>query len=368
MSIQEMGYRLLTSGEETALGTRFEAFDRQSHRVVVLQVIPPALVRDSMAAHRIREAARAVAGVGEPRLPAVEAVRPAGDQLVLVAPRVEGQSLASFLTSGLPFSVERGLEVAASVCDLVGAAHRRGVVHGGLSAESVWLDAKGQVSVTDCGLWPALRPPQLPLGRPWGVPAAQSPEQARGGPAGLPSDVYGIGVLLYQMLAGRLPFEGTDADALAAQHASQPPRPLRQINPAVPPVVAQIVHQMLSKEPAGRYRTAHQVGLVLRQHGLVPSTAQAIQVPEDAPPVRTTESLPGWPVPSAVSTWDESYAEVALETEGVDWLMLVLGLVALALVIGLIPLWREVYLRWSGTPISWGVWQSVVDVGMRYLV
>ncbi len=371
MSVQEMGYRLLSSGQETALGTRFEAYDQQTHRVVMLQVLPPGLVRDAMAIHRLQEAARAVASVGQRKLLGIEAVRPAGDQAVLVATRAEGQALADLLASGLPFSVQRSLEIAASISELVGAAHLRGLVHGGLSAESVWLDAEGQVTVTDCGVWPALRPPHLPLGQPWGVPTALSPEQARGDTARPPSDVYSIGVLLYHMLAGRPPFEGPLPDALIAQHASQAPQPLRQINPAVPPVVAQIVHQMLSKEPSGRYRTAHQVALVLQQQGLIPSGAPVTSARADAPAVHLATAAPAWAAPSPAPAWDEPYLEESLEEYGVDWLMVGLGVLALVLVLGLIPLWREVYLRWSGTSISWqgwGVWQPVVDAAMTCLV
>jgi serine/threonine protein kinase len=366
-----MGYRLLSSGQETALGTRFEAFERQSHRVVVLQVLPPSLLREPLAVDRLREAARAVAGVGQRRLPAIEAVRPAGEQLVLVSPRMEGQSLDSLLTSGLPFGVERALEIGVAICDLLAAAHRRGVVHGGLSAESIWLDAQGEVAVSECGVWPALRPAQLPLGQPWGVPATLAPEQARGGTAGPASDVYSIGVLLYQMLAGRLPFEGSNLDELAAQHASQPPRPLRQRNPAVPPIVAQMVHQMLAKEPAERYRSAQQVGLVLRQHGLAAAPVPAAPQTRGVPAERAAEPVPRWPVASTAPEWEDTYLNDSVVGEGVDWLMVAIGVVALALVMGLIPLWREVYLRWSGTPISgqgWGVWQAVVDAVVRCLV
>jgi serine/threonine-protein kinase len=151
------------------------------------------------------------------------------------------------------------------------------------------------------------------------------------------------------MLAGRLPFEATDPSALTAQHASHLPPLLRQVNPSVPPVVAQIVHQMLSKEPAARYRTAQQVALVLRQQGLGTW---------EIPPASTWADR-STPVPSRADVWEEAYPEESLETEGIDWLMLGLGLAALALVLGLIPLWRQVYLRWAGVPIGWqgwGVW------------
>ena len=204
----------------------------------------------------------------------------------------------------------------------------------------------------------------------WGTPQYFSPEQAAGERPTPASDVYSIGVILFEMLSGRLVFEADNHTALAMKHIQEPPPPVTRFNPAVPAQLEQIINKVLSKEPAGRYRTADQLGRILEtyQQSSLQTTGPmtpvqvaseatqpkpAVTAPVNARPTEMYERPLPTPPPIRVST-----AELKTEPPGVlripaadqaektDWTIIFLALVAIASLLGLIPLWIAVYLRW----------------------
>jgi serine/threonine-protein kinase len=180
----------------------------------------------------------------------------------------------------------------------------------------------------------------------WGSPLYFSPEQAAGGAPSPASDVYSLGVVIYEMLTGRLPFEGDSPQALAQLHREAPPPAPRGINPAIPLSLEQIVLKVLSKEPSARYRTADQLGRVLLNFGErassppVPEITQPSARPPVAPPVQPLSTVPGSrSVPSGSPKTTQPPADSETNPLEIDWLTWLLALLAVIAVGGLIPFW-----------------------------
>jgi serine/threonine-protein kinase len=206
----------------------------------------------------------------------------------------------------------------------------------------------------------------------WGSPLYFSPEQAAGLAPTPASDVYSLGVVLYEMLTGKTPFVATRPEILAEMHRELIPRPLRDFNPTISPALEQIVLKTLSKEPSARYRTADQLGRVLMNFG---SSTPALQLtPEASPSIHpgaaaTVQSTPPVarpqnaapaaskpvsrpvsstkPKPMAYRTPEQVSVEFSNETAesdiNIDWPAVLLGLVAMIAVLGLLPFWVYIF-------------------------
>jgi serine/threonine-protein kinase len=346
----------VAEGTAQDLGTAYQAYDIQQGHQVFLLVLDPRWGSGERALRRLEALQRAVADLTIPGLVPYEHVGMAEGRLYVVRARAEEQSLADLRRQGSRMEVGRVLELGIKMCESLAPAHRAGFVHGSLSPHSVLLgalpnaEASGEYNVTlaDGGLLPTLHGDALAQGRPGGRSPYLSPEQAAGEQVNAASDVYVIGCLLYEMLTGRPPFRASDEMVLALQHLRHEPPSLQVLVPHVPAALAKIVHRAMAKEPAVRYRNAGQLAYILKdQVGGQPAEQPAWERLVVPPP----------PVPSQVADWTDREV-YALEDEddwsdeptGVDWLMIGLLVAALIAVLGLIPLWRTVYRRYTGPP------------------
>lgn len=217
----------------------------------------------------------------------------------LVMEYLDGDSLASVLEKhGGPLRLERALHIALQVCDAVGEAHDQGIVHRDLKPENVMLVRRGGdpdfVKVLDFGVakvdW--LDGAQATqVGTVFGTARYMAPEAARGELVTPRSDVYSIATLLYQCLAGRTPFDGTNTVAVLVKQCSELPLELSTITPHVPAALARVVHQNLSKTPAERCATARELGAALlaaareaRIEGFATATRPTLHGTEGPPP------------------------------------------------------------------------------------
>ncbi len=371
-------YRLITAGDHSDLGWAYKAYDMQQDRLVVLVVLDRHWGSDGEALRRLLETQQAMANLAAPGLVGYEHAGLVDGYLYVVAAPPEGHSLADLLAQTGRLEIGTAVGIAIQLCEVLAPAHREGMVHGGLSPQSVLLTKAGDsgesvgqtVTLLDCGLLPALRPPHSPQGRPWGRIPYLSPEQAAGEDVHPTSDVYVIGSLLYEMLTGRPPFRANDEMVLAIQHLRQEPPSLQILIPDVPPALVRIVQKSLAKEPAARYRNAGQFAHILRSQ-LGPqllSQRPGSVVPLQAP-ARERLVVPAPPAPSSVAAqpaWRihdlEEAEDWVEEADGVDWLMIALLIAALVAVLGLIPLWRTVHRRYTNlSAVSAAVLQSQVQ-------
>jgi len=181
------------------------------------------------------------------------------------------------------FTVEEAIPLMTQACAGIGYAHRAGIVHCDVKPHNILVTPDARVKVTDFGIARALATitPGERSDVVWGSPQYFSPEQAAGMAPSPASDVYSLGVVLYEMLTGRLPFNATTAEELARQHReSLPPSP-RRYNPSVSIPLEQILLKIMAKEPSARYRTADQLGRVLTTlMQQPPALVQPVAAPE----------------------------------------------------------------------------------------
>jgi serine/threonine protein kinase len=356
-AVLENRYRLISEGTSQDLGMIYQARDLQEGRVVVLQVLSPDWPADAETVRRVSESQRMVSSLASPGLVPFEHVGLSDGHLYLVRVHREGQTLADLLAQAGRLGIEAAVEIAIRLSEALAPAHRAGLVHGSLSPYSVLVTeaSRGseppsrQVVLVDVGLMPALRPMSVAQGLPWGRVPYISPEQAAGREPHPASDVYIIGCLLYEMLAGRPPFRDGDPAVLAIRHLRHEPPSLQILVPQIPPALAEIIHTSLAKEPAARYRNASQFAHILRSQ-LRPQRPS--QQPEPSTADRAPEAdhlvVPPPPASSPAPTWSSHRIETwSDEPTGADWLMIALLVAAVIAVLGLIPLWRTVYQRYA---------------------
>ncbi len=341
-------YRLLTEIGAGKMAVVFRGEDTWRGRPVAVKVLRRTYVENEAFLARLHNQAQAVASLVHPHIVATYEVGQDGDCHYLVTELVEEPTLKELIRVGVPFSIERALDIIIQICTAVGYAHRLGLVHGDIKPQNVFVSADGRVKVADFGLARALSPASVVEGEiVWGTPHYFSPEQAAGENVSPTSDVYSIGVLIYEMLTGHPPFEAETDMGVALKHLREEPVPLRQLNPDVPLQVERIVRKVLAKEPAARYRTADQLGRILDSYRRLSEETPVVRRPTVArPQPRRVEpeeyEAVAKPPPHRVEP--REYEE---EEKGRDWLAVFLGMVAVLAVLCLIPFVRLVYQRYS---------------------
>ena len=167
------------------------------------------------------------------------------------------------MTAEAPLPQERVIDIGTQILEAAGFAHRHGVIHRDFKPHNVIVDEHGHAKVTDFGIARAGASEMTETGSIMGTAQYLSPEQAQGHAVTATSDIYSIGVMLYEMLAGRLPFEGDSAVAVALKHLSEPPAPISQWRPDVHPALEAVVMAALAKDPAQRWQSAEDLAAAL---------------------------------------------------------------------------------------------------------
>ncbi|MEK6768740.1 MAG: protein kinase [Gemmatimonadota bacterium] len=266
------------------MATVFLAHDLKHDRSVALKVLHPELAA-ALGPERFLREIRVAARLNHPHIVPLHDSGQAGELLYYVMPYVDGESLRQRLTREKQLPVEEALEIARDVAAALDYAHRQQVVHRDIKPENVMLH-EGEALVTDFGIAKAISaaggPSITQTGMSVGTPAYMSPEQAAGeaDPDGR-SDVYSLGCVLYEMLAGVAPFSGPTAQAIITRRFTEPVPSVRAARPTVPESVDQAVTKALAKVPADRFATGAQLAQALVVHtGTTPpgtSTALATQ-------------------------------------------------------------------------------------------
>lgn len=339
-------YRLLAEIGVGRMAVVYRGEDTWRGIPVAVKVLRQVYAENEDLLARFYRQAQAAARLVHPNIVTIYEVGQDGDRHYLVMEFIEGATLKELIPKDAPFSVSQALDIAIQICAAVGHAHRAGIVHGDIKPQNVFVSPGGRVKVADFGLAFAISATPVVEGEIiWGTPHYFSPEQVAGHTVGPASDVYSIGVLIYEMLTGQPPFAAETDLGVALKHLREEPLPLRQLNPNVPLPVEQIVRKVMAKEPAARYRTADQLGRILdsyRRLGEEPTVVRPSPLVRPQP--RRVESE----VYQAVARPEPRRREpLEEEKQGRDWLAIFLGIMAVLAVLGLIPLGLAVYRRYT---------------------
>jgi serine/threonine protein kinase/tetratricopeptide (TPR) repeat protein len=253
---RELGpYRLVREIGSGGMGVVYEAEDTRLRRRVAVKLLPPELSRDRSAKQRFLREARAASALDDPNICTVHDVGEHDGQLYIVMAYYEGETLKERLAKG-PLPESEARQVAIEVARALARAHEAGIVHRDIKPANVMLTG-GKVKVLDFGIAKIRGDATLTrTGSSPGTPAYMSPEQARGEPVDGRTDVWSLGALLYEMLAGCRPFPGDDERAVLSAVQSRKAEPLERIRPEVPQELSRTVAKALAKNPAERHQSA----------------------------------------------------------------------------------------------------------------
>jgi serine/threonine-protein kinase len=242
------------------MGVVYRARDRKLRRLVAIKVLPPELAyREEVRTRFLREAETA-AQLSHPNIVPIYAVEEREGIVCFVMGLVEGLSLGAHLGRQPRLAYDEVKRILCDVADALDYAHRRGIIHRDIKPDNILLEqSTGRPLVTDFGIARAAEGDSrlTVTGMAVGTPAYMSPEQAMGErEVDGRSDIYSLGVVGYQMVAGELPHKASNTPAMLMKHLTERPRPLREVRPDVPPALAEVLDRALAKRPDDRWRDA----------------------------------------------------------------------------------------------------------------
>jgi serine/threonine-protein kinase len=237
------------------MSTVFRAHDRQLERRVAIKILHEHYAEDPEYLERFRREARAVARLSHPNIVTVIDRGDDHGRQYIVFEHVDGENLKELVLRSGRLPVRRALELALAIADGLSFAHQRGLVHRDVKPQNVLLNKDGDVKVTDFGIARSLHVEHgvTQTGTVMGTGEYLAPEQASGKPVSPATDVYSLGVVLWELLAGDVPFVGENFVAIALRHVNELPPDLRERRPDVSPRLAAAVDRALAKDPGRRF-------------------------------------------------------------------------------------------------------------------
>ncbi len=258
-------YRVLYRVGSGGMADVYCAEDQQLGRKVALKVLYRRFAADEEFVERFRREASSAAGLQHPNVVAVYD-RGAYDGTYYIAMEyLEGRSLKQIVHEESPMDPARAIDYTLQILRAAKFAHSRGIIHRDFKPQNVIVDAEDRVKVTDFGIARAGASDMTQTGSIMGTAQYLSPEQAQGHAVGPTSDIYSIGIILYELLAGRVPFDGESAVTIALKQVSEAPIPPSQFNTMVTPELEQVTLIALNKNPADRYQDDDQFIAALEQ-------------------------------------------------------------------------------------------------------
>ena len=324
-------YQLLEPLGRGGMAVVYRALDQMLERLVAVKLLREDYSRDQAFQEQFRREAKAAANLSHPNIVTVHDFGFDQGQLFIVMEYVPGTDLKTLIRQKGRFRPEETLLLLIQACAGIGYAHRAGLVHCDVKPQNMLVTPDQRLKVTDFGIARALASihPEEQSDVVWGSPQYFAPEQAMGAAPSPASDVYSLGVIMYEMLTGTLPFQAETSSELARLHLESEPPLLTEMVPELSPALEQILLKVLSKEPSQRYRTADQLGRVLLNFGNIRSAPALALTPEVASATMPAPAVMVEPAPAPAAP--------------IDWLAVGLGLIAMVAVLGLLLFWAWIF-------------------------
>jgi serine/threonine-protein kinase len=256
-------YRILRRIGSGGMADVYCAEDSHLGRQVAIKVLHRRFAQDQEFVERFRREAKSAAGLNHPNVVGVFDRGEHEGTYYIAMEFLTGRTLKDVVTTEAPLAQERVIDIGTQILQAAGFAHRHGVIHRDFKPHNVIVDDLGHAKVTDFGIARAGASEMTETGSIMGTAQYLSPEQAQGHAVTATSDIYSIGVMLYEMLAGRLPFEGDSAVAVALKHLSEQPSPISHWRPDVHPALEAVVMAALAKDPGQRWQSAEDLAAAL---------------------------------------------------------------------------------------------------------
>jgi serine/threonine-protein kinase len=283
-------YRIVDKIGAGGMGEVYRAHDERLDRDVAIKVLPEEVAKDPDRLARFEREARAIAKLDHPNILSIHDFDNEGGVAYAVMELLDGESLREVIKGG-GITHGKAVEYARAITDGLAAAHGKGIIHRDLKPENVFLTSDGRIKILDFGLAKLVLPDREPTtetptatletkpGSLLGTVAYMAPEQVQGKPADQRSDVFALGVVLYEMLTGHRPFGGSTTVETAAAILKEDPEAISVTSPGVPSTLVSVVSKCLEKRPEDRFSSAHDLALTL---GAIGTESVAASVPSDS--------------------------------------------------------------------------------------
>jgi eukaryotic-like serine/threonine-protein kinase len=352
-------YRIMRKLGAGGMADVYLAEDQELGRRVAIKILNSRHGNDDQFIERFRREAKNAAALNHPNIVSIYDRGEAEDTYYIAMEFLDGRSLKELIVGRGAAPINVAIEYARQILSALRFAHRHGIVHRDIKPHNVLVDGEGRVKVTDFGIARAGTSQMTETGSIVGTAQYLSPEQARGGEVDPRSDLYSLGVVLYELLTGKTPFDGETPVEIAMKHLSTAPKPPSKLRPEIPPELDKVVLRALAKSPDDRYQSADEMEAdldrVARGAPVSAATAatQVLRVPAAAAADSTAATMIAPPPPTRARdvpppvVEEEAYAEPG-GPERPLWPWLVAAAFVIAAAIAGFFVWHEL----SGSPVK----------------
>jgi tRNA A-37 threonylcarbamoyl transferase component Bud32 len=295
-------YKIVQHLGRGGMAVVYKGYQEALDRHVAIKLMHSFLSEDQDFLHRFQREARAMAALNHPYIVSVYDFDVEDDTYYIVMEYVSGgtlkEKLEALASEGQQLSLANTIQTVLEIADALAYAHSRSMVHRDIKPANIMINAEGKAVLTDFGIAKILSGPSYTAtGAMIGTPAYMSPEQGQGHPGDERSDLYSLGVLFYQMAAGRLPYDADTPLAVVLKHVNEPIPLLTTFNPNIPPSVQEIIFKSMAKDPNERFQTAHEMAKALRdlvrQEDLGLAMALPVELLRDRPTPAPQQTVAG---------------------------------------------------------------------------
>jgi len=253
-------YEVIEELGKGGMGSVYKVYDKEIKENIALKLLDPVIAADEQRIERFRNELRFARKITHKNVCRMHDLNKEEDTYYITMEYISGEDLGSLINRIGQFTVGKSILIAKQACEGLTEAHRLGIVHRDLKPQNIMIDREGNAHILDFGIARAFKTRKITdTGMMIGTPDYMSPEQAEGEGVDERTDIYSLGVILYEMLTGKVPFEGETPLSIALKHKSEEPRDPREINSQIPAEVSHVILKCMEKDKERRYQTADEL-------------------------------------------------------------------------------------------------------------